>query len=264
MKKITTPATESAWDSTPAVAEIKETAKRSIKPREEPQVLERIEEPMYDLEGLMTDFPTARELEQFVYDKTGVVLNLKGRSNRFKYQTAMDVLNGKKADAALLGTENPYVDKTELVPVEPLKELPFPPIEVQGFREVVRFVTKRFPHPDSDWKASGQHCEVVFRKYTNNAITYEILGPIAARAIGTRLNKYGKEQPEKYEWIDPRQGEQLVRHPNGNYTPIGTRLRAFMQQQKINKTNAWAAWIDRDFTIGGDQNSLTTDPWALS
>ena len=45
-------------------------------------------EPMYDLEGLMTDFPTARELEKFVFDQTGHVLNLKGRSNKFKYQTA--------------------------------------------------------------------------------------------------------------------------------------------------------------------------------
>jgi len=51
-------------------------------------------EPLYDLEGLMTDFPTARELEKFVFDQTGHVLNLKGRSNKFKYQTAMDVLNG--------------------------------------------------------------------------------------------------------------------------------------------------------------------------
>ena len=43
-------------------------------------------EPLFDLEGLMTDFPTARELEKFVYDRTGqqpdwVYLILYGYSN---------------------------------------------------------------------------------------------------------------------------------------------------------------------------------------
>ena len=71
-------------------------------------------EPLYDLEGLMTDFPTAKELEKFVFDKTGLVLELKGRSNKFKYQTAMDVLNGSAPDDSLLGNENPYLDKNEI------------------------------------------------------------------------------------------------------------------------------------------------------
>ena len=86
-------------------------------------------EPLYDLEGLMTDFPTARELEKFVFDKTGLVLELKGRSNKFKYQTAMDVLNGARPDEALLGKENPYVDKNDIVPAEPLKAVPPAPPE---------------------------------------------------------------------------------------------------------------------------------------
>ena len=40
----------------------------------------------FDMEGLMTDFPNATELQKFVYDQTGIVLNLKGRANRIKYQ----------------------------------------------------------------------------------------------------------------------------------------------------------------------------------
>ena len=89
-------------------------------------------EPLYDIDGLMTDFPTAKELEKFVYDQTGYVLNLKGRSNKFKYQTAMDVLNGQEPDSVLLGTENPYLDKNDVIPVDKLKEY-FPiPAEVRG------------------------------------------------------------------------------------------------------------------------------------
>ena len=256
-KTIKPPAGPSAWDIAPDTAAVVEQPQ----PRQSrAQIIPSME---FDMEGLMTDFPTARDLEQFVYDRTGVVLNLKGRANRVKYQIALDTLNGIIPPQEVLGNENPYVDRTELVPVEELRRLPFPPIEVQGQQEIIRFVTKRFPHPDADWKASGQHCEVVFRKYINNAITYEILGPIAARAVGTRLNKYGKEQPEKYVWVDPRQGEQLVRTPEGRYTAIGTRLQAFMRAQKVNKTNAWAAWIDRDFTIGGDPLSSSNDPWAV-
>jgi hypothetical protein len=53
----------------------------------------------YDIDGLMTDFPTATALERFVYDETGAVLNLKGRANKLKYQVAMDVLNGLQVDA---------------------------------------------------------------------------------------------------------------------------------------------------------------------
>jgi hypothetical protein len=54
------------------------------------------------MEGLMTDFPTAKELERFVYDQTGRVLNLKGRANKLKYQVAMDVLNGLPVDPAFV------------------------------------------------------------------------------------------------------------------------------------------------------------------
>ena len=96
-------------------------------------------EPMYDLEGLMTDFPTAKELEKFVFDETGIVLNLKGRSNKFKYSTAMAVLNGERPDPALVGSENPYVDKNDIVPVDPPKQVPPQPPEIFGHIPVVQF-----------------------------------------------------------------------------------------------------------------------------
>ena len=221
------------------------------------------EEPLFDLEGLMTDFPTAKELEKFVFDKTGHVLELKGRSNKFKYQTAMDVLNGKEPDATLMGTENPYLDKNDLIPVDDLKKLPARPQEVVGQQCVASFISKTFQHPDSDWAAQGQKCEVVFRKYMNNAITYEIIGPISTRAVGTRVNKFGKEVPEKFVWVDPRTGEQIIRNANGSYTPVGTRLKARMTQAKINKSDYWSVWIDREFVVG-DGNNAIDNPWGTA
>lgn len=231
------------------------TVKESVKP------VAMDSEPLYDLEGLMTDFPTAKDLEKFVFDQTGYVLNLKGRSNKFKYQTAMDVLNGAHPEEYLLGKENPYLDKNDLIPVDELKKLPPRPAEVVGVQPVSSFISKTFPHPDEEWAASGQKCEVVFRKYINNAITYEIIGPISTRAVGTRVNKFGKEVPEKYTWVDPRTGEQLIRSANGMITPIGTRLKARMQKSKINKSDYWTTWIDREFIIG-DSGASIDNPWG--
>ena len=259
MNKETKP---SVWDTetesvvTKATREVK--GSRAPKP-ETPKTVEQ--EPLYDLEGLMTDFPTAKELEKFVFDQSGIVLQLKGRSNKFKYQTAMDVLNGAEPDAALLGSENPYLDKNDLIPVDEPRPIPARPGEVVGQQCVASFISKTFPHPDNDWKSQGQKCEVVFRKYMNNAITYEIIGPISTRPVGTRVNKFGKEVPEKYTWVDPRTGEQIIRSSTGMLTPIGTRLRQFMTKQKINKSDYWSTWIDRDFVIG-DGGNILGDPWG--
>jgi hypothetical protein len=252
----------SPWD-TPAPAEAAPVTKSPPVARSTtavaPAAVET--EPLYDIDGLMTDFPTARELEQFVYDQTGYVLNLKGRSNKFKYQTAMDVLNGVTPDEYLKGTENPYLDKNDLIPIDKLRESWPVPTEVVGIPLVTLFQTKQFPHPDLDWKASGQKCDVVFKKYMNNVITYEIIGPVAARAVGVRVNKFGKEVPEKYEWVDPRTGEQILRTADGRYTAIGTRLRGAMQKQKVSKTDWWTAWVDRDFVLGTADASID-DPWG--
>ena len=144
----------------------------------------------FDLDGLMTDFPTATELQRFVFDRTGVVLDLKGRANKLKYQVAMDVLNGSAPDVEFLGSENPYVDKSEMIPTEPLRELPAKDPEItRAGEEVLRFHTGLFPHPDPEFKAQDQNCSVQFKKYGNGMITYEILGPIAQRAIGEKINK---------------------------------------------------------------------------
>lgn len=216
----------------------------------------------FDIEGLMTDFPTATELQKFVYDQTGIVLNLKGRANKIKYQIAMDCLNGIIPPTEVLGSENPYVDKNELVPTDPLKDnFPRDPSINLAGPEVTRFSTNAFPHPDPEWKAQDQKCQVVFRKYANNMITYEILGPIAQRAIGQKINKYGNKQPERITWIDPRTGEQVVRRGDGSLTPLGTRLQAFMKRQRVNKSNQWDTWIDREFVVA--DNLISDNPWNV-
>lgn len=220
-------------------------------------------EPLYDLEGLMTDFPTARELEKFVFDQTGYVLQLKGRSNKFKYQTALDVLNGHEPDPGLLGTENPYLDKNDIVPVEPLRATPPQPVEIRGHRPVTQFQCNTFPHPDPQWAATGQRCQVIFRKYIDNTITYEILGPIAQRAVGTRINKFGQNVPERYVWVDPRNGEQIIRYADGRVTAIGTRLKNYMTKLKVGNKTQWETWIDRDFVIGGNAAQALDNPWGL-
>ena len=176
MNKKTTP---SVWDDEPttASADITSQATESVvAPKETKAKLSKPaapvkEEPLFDLEGLMTDFPTARELEKFVFDQTGHVLNLKGRSNKFKYQTAMDVLNGAEPDASLIGTENPYLDRNELIPKEELREVPAPEAAILAAGPVVhKFDTRLFPHPDPDWKAQGQNCQVTFKKYSNGGL----------------------------------------------------------------------------------------------
>jgi hypothetical protein len=214
----------------------------------------------YDMEGLMTDFPTATELQRFVYDQTGIVLNLKGRANKVKYQVALDCLNGAEPDPQFVGSENPYVDKTEIIPEDPLKDPPARPKELEGLNLVTRFGTNTFPHPEPEWRAQDIKAQVVFRKYDNGIITYEILGPIAKKAVGSKINKFGVKQPERLTWIDPRTGEQIIRRADGSFTPLGTRLRTFMQRQRVNKSNQWDVWIDRDFVIVGDlQND---NPWG--
>jgi hypothetical protein len=259
----------SPWDNSPeSIIESATTesesapAKETTKPRKEPKKVESESEPLFDLEGLMTDFPTAKELEQFVYDRTGIVLNLKGRSNKFKYQTAMDVLNGAEPDPSLIGNENPYLSKADLVPVDPIKsEFPKDP-SIAGFGpEVNVFDTNLFPHPDPELKAQNQNCQVRFAKYANGAITYEILGPITQRAIGERINKYGQRVPEKFVWVDPRTGEQVIVRGDGTLTPLGTKIRAFMRRQRMNNSNMWDVWIDRDFIVKDE--FVTDNPWAV-
>jgi hypothetical protein len=216
----------------------------------------------FDLEGLMTDFPTAKELERFVFDETGVVLNLKGRANKLKYQVAMDVLNGQDVDPRYIGTSNPYLEKTDMVPEEPMKALPprdpdLPPLDTLQNSFFTGFV----PHSDPDYHAQGRKMHCLFRKYKNGVISYEVQGPIEPRPVGEKIDKWGKVRPEIIRWVDPRTGEQLVQREDGTLTPIGRRLKAMMQTMKYNDSNQWVRYIDRDF-ISLDQRAAQ-NPWDL-
>lgn len=217
----------------------------------------------FDLEGLMTDFPTARDLERFVYDETGLVLNLKGRANKLKYQVAMDVLNGEKVDPVFLGKENPYIDKNDMVPVEDIRPAPARDKELPDRSEIQNsFYTPFVPHPNSDYRAKGKKCQAIFRKYKTGAISYEILGPIDQDPQGEKIDKYGRTRPEVIKWIDPRTGEQTVMREDGTLTTIGRRLRSMMQAFKVNNSNAWDVWVDRDF--GRMNSEVITNPWDLN
>lgn len=216
----------------------------------------------YDMDGLMTDFPTAKELERFVFDETGIVLNLKGRANKLKYQVAMDVLNGTEVDVKFIGSDNPYIDRTELVPVEPLREVPARDKHLPEHTQVQNlFVSNTIPHTDYESRMQDKKVSVIFRKYKTGEISYEILGPVDQRAHGMKLDKYGRERPEIIKWVDPRTGEQTVVREDGSLTPQGRKLRALMQTFRVNSSNQWDIWIDREFvSLGSDS---ITNVWDL-
>lgn len=226
-------------------------------------VLEPVNSTEFDLEGLMTDFPTAKELERFVFDQTGIVLNLKGRANKLKYQIAMDVLNGLEVDQAYLGTDNPYVDKVDMVPVEDLKPVPKRDVTLPDREELQNlFFTPLMPHPVEEYRARGKKCHCLFRKYKTGAISYEVLGPLEQVAHGEKIDKYGRTRPEIYKWVDPRSGEQTIQREDGTLTPIGRRLRSVMQAMRVNKSSQWDVWIDRSF--GSMNQEAISNPWDLS
>ena len=248
---------ENVWDE-PTAQEILDVAEQVAQAA--PQKPAGTLQADYDLEGLMTDFPTAKELERFVYDETGIVLNLKGRANKLKYQVAMDVLNGVEVDLAFIGSENPYVDRTEMVPVEDLKPVPDRDKSLPDHDEVQNsFFSPFIPHPDEIMRAQDKKVDMVFRKYNNGMISFEILGPLAQRPHGEKIDKYGRTRPEIIKWIDPRTGEQLVQRSDGTLTQIGRRLRSMMQALRVNKSNQWNVWVDREF--GQINRDAISNPW---
>jgi hypothetical protein len=210
----------------------------------------------------MTDFPTATELERFVYDETGIVLQLKGRANKLKYQVAMDVLNGQAVDQKYVGGDNPYIDRTELVPVEALKEPPERDKNLPARGQVQNvFLSNVIPHPEDEARAQDKKVSMLFRKYNNGMISYEILGPLEQRPHGEKIDKFGRTRPEVIKWVDPRTGEQVIMREDGTLTPQGKRLRAMMQTFKVNKSNQWDVWIDREFVSLND--AVAHNPWDL-
>ena len=248
------------WADEPAKA-AKPTAKAAA-PRKDLQAQQTNPGIEYDLDGLMTDFPTAKELERFVFDETGIVLNLKGRSNKLKYQTAMDVLNGVETDPAFLGKDNPYLEKTDMVPEEPMKTLPPRSASLPDRSQVQNeFFTAFVPHSDPDYHAQGRKMHCTFRKYQDGTITYEVIGPIEPKPVGEKIDKWGKVRPEIIKWVDPRTGEQLVQREDGTLTPVGRRLRAMLQTFRYNDSNQWVKYVDRDF-ISLDQRAAV-NPWDL-
>lgn len=260
--------TENIWDDSYDAKATQKEVEQIVSPKQKTKAPVKAEAPksllstQFDLEGLMTDFPTAKELERFVFDETGIVLNLKGRANKLKYQVAMDVLNGEEVDPIFLGDNNPYIDKTELVPVEELKPEPARDKHLPNREEVQNsFYSPLIPHPDEDQRAQGKKVDMLFRKYANGMISYQILGPLEQKAHGMKINKFGKEVPEIIKWVDPRTGEQVVMREDGTLTPQGKRLRALLQTFKVNKSNQWEVWIDRDFISVDD--SVLNNVWDL-
>ena len=270
MKKSTSKSTQAdVWGSEPEAKSTQDAAPKTQHgfeplPEHEPHPTAKktptMSQAEFDLEGLMTDFPTAKELERFVFDETGIVLNLKGRANKLKYQTALDVLNGQEIDPAFIGDENPYIEKADMVPTEDIRPAPGRDTNIPATTELQNsFHTRRVPHPDPEYRASGKKCDVTFRKYNNGMITYEILGPLDQRAHGEKIDKFGRIRPEIIKWIDPRSGEQIVQRTDGSLTPVGKNLRAMMMSMKVNNSNFWDVWIDRDIvTLTHD---FQQNPW---
>lgn len=251
---------EGVEEEKPAKAKAK--AKPKAQANEEAAPVEASTEWDFDMEGLMSDFPTATELERFVYDVKGVVLALKGRANKLKYQVAMDVLNGVEVDPKFIGSENPYLDKVDLVPEDPLKDAPAKDPAIPSRTQLQNeFYSPFVPHPDFEMRSQDKKVHCMFRKYNNGLITYEVMGPLAKRPIGEKLDKYGRTRPEKVIWIDPRTGEQIVQRSDGTLTPQGKRLRAMMQAFKVNKSNHWDTWIDREFI--STTRAARENPWDL-
>jgi hypothetical protein len=256
------------WDDSAEAAPAKETKTKKnktdwvITPEVAPAIPAGANAGEYDIDGLMTDFPTAKELERFVFDETGIVLNLKGRANKLKYQVAMDVLNGQQVDPKFVGGDNPYIDKTELIPVDDLKPTPAKDASLPGSEDLQNiFVSNSIPHPDFEARMQDKKVSVYFRKYKTGQISYEIVGPVDQRPHGVKLDKYGRERPEIIKWVDPRTGEQVIVREDGSMTPQGRKLRAMMQTFRVNKSNHWDTWIDREFVSLND--TVANNPWDL-
>ena len=210
----------------------------------------------YDIEALQADLPTAKELAQFVYDQVGISLALVGKKKDDQYLVAKNALEGKKVPGEFLTDENPYVDRKELIPEDDLKPMPprsgeLPPESSQ----VHYFGSTNMPHPldpQSDRKVA-----IDFKKYENGVITFQIVAPVEKVAVGSRVNKYGQNVPEKYTWIDPRTEELVMRRADGTYTEKGRGLYTYCIGEK-----GGGIWnlIDRDMVSITSRN--IANPWA--
>jgi hypothetical protein len=210
----------------------------------------------YDIDALKSDLPTAKELAQFVYDRTQIALDLVGKPKEDQYQVAKNALEGKKVPADYITNDNPYVDKRELIPVDEIKKLPprsedLPPIESR----VNFFGATNMPHPFDP--QSDKKVQINFWKYDSGLITFQVMGPLEQVAVGERINKFGQTVPEKYSYIDPRTEESVLRRPDGTFTEKGRGLYAFCSGEK--GAGIWSM-IDKSTMAIAAKN--ITNPWA--
>jgi hypothetical protein len=204
----------------------------------------------YSLEGLKDDFPTALELEKFVFDETRVSLKLKGLAPSKKYEIALAVLKNEDIDARYITGSNPYVDNNDMIPEDPIRPIPKRDPRLPQDSEVMSvFHDMAVPHPDGNMRAVDAKVVCQFKTYRDGSISYEIMGPLEKQSFGEKVDKYGRPRPEKFVWIDPRTGEQAVRYADGSYSKMGQRLRTLMESKRVNRTQSfWSVWIDRSFT----------------
>jgi len=210
----------------------------------------------YDIEALKADLPTAKELAQFVYDKTQIALDLIGKPKEEQYLVAKNALEGKKIPQDYQTDENPYIDRKELIPVDEMKKIPPRPDDLPPEDARVHFFgATNMPHPLDP--QSDKKVMINFWKYENGMITYQISGPVEQVAIGSRINKFGQTQPEKYGWIDPRTEEILLRRQDGSFTEKGRGIYSYCIGEK--GAGIWPL-IDKDVITLTEKN--IANPWA--
>jgi hypothetical protein len=210
----------------------------------------------YDIDSLKADLPTAKELAQFVYDKANVSLDLVGKNKEEQYTVAKNALEGKKIPSEYLTEENPYVDKKDQIPSDPVRKLPKRDVDLPDEDSLVHFFgATNMPHPLDP--QSDKKVHINFKKYNNGVLTYQIMGPLEQIPVGTKVNKYGQTTPEKYTWLDPRTAELVMRRADGTLTEKGRGLYTFLVGEKGG--GVWSL-IDRDIVSISAKN--IADPWA--
>jgi hypothetical protein len=148
------------------------------------------------------------------------------------------------------------VDRKEQIPVDEVRKLPERSKDLPPEDAMVHFFgATNMPHPldpQSDKKVG-----INFKKYNNGMLTYQVMGPLEQIAVGTKINKYGQEVPERFSWIDPRTEELVMRNPDGTFTPRGQGLYTFLIGEKGG--GIWTL-IDKDMVRATAKN--ISDPWA--
>jgi hypothetical protein len=210
----------------------------------------------YDIDALKADLPTAKELAQFVYDKTGISLDLVGKPKEDQYIVSKNALEGKKIPSEFITDENPYVEKKDVVPEDPMPPVPAREAGLPDAEAMVHhFGATNMPHPLDP--QSDRKVHITFRKYEDGSLTFEVMGPLEKQAVGSRLNKYGQVQPEKYTWLDPRTGEKMLRKADGTFTKEGRGMYAYCVGEK-----GGGIWnlIDKEAVRISEKN--IANPWA--